>query len=415
MPATRAKAQRIERRETDDRDAGFDVVPSTHIDPTTALTRVEKAFDTKGAKLRKDPEASEALRQGFRGGTIQPLKNASAADKLSALKMTTIAKKAKNNERYGMENRGSDVAGDVLMGRLESVRAINKRAGRKIGSFVKDKLNHPIDARVAGNEFVSDLAAMGISIDQATNKLTFKGSEIEGAKGAENVIEKVVTRLREGIPNAKALHNLKGFIDENVTYGKNAEGLAGKAERALKKFRRNINETLGAQFPEYKKANRAYSDTIKALDAFQDVAGRKMNLLGENADKATGTLMRRLMGNAQSRVTLLDSIKEIEGVIKNHSDFGGLKQLEGSGLGKNDLLMLTLYANELDRVFGQAPRTSLQGSFDQSFHTAAKAATSKAGLVEASIDVAGKGIEYMRGINDDNAFKAIEELLKRDM
>lgn len=80
--------------------------------------------------------------------------------------------------------------------------------------------------------------------------------------------------------------------------------MSGDASNVLKDFRRDIDSVLDESFPDYNAANVAYSETIGVLDDFQDIAGRKMNLSGANADKATGTLMRRIAGNAQSRVRL---------------------------------------------------------------------------------------------------------------
>jgi hypothetical protein len=204
---------------------------------------------------------------------------------------------------------------------------------------------------------------------------------------------------------------MEKFIDEQVTFGKNAEGLAGQAESALKSLRRGIRERLGDVSPRYADANATYSETIDILDRFQEIAGRKMNLVGDNADKATGTLMRRLMGNAQSRIRLLDSIDEIESAAQK---FGGkgLKLIEGPGGSKNDLLTQVLFADELDEVFGPAARTSLQGEFDSVMKRAARAGTSNAGAADVAIDVGVGLVERARGINQENAFKSIKKLLK---
>jgi len=63
-------------------------------------------------------------------------------------------------------------------------------------------------------------------------------------------------------------------------------------------------------------------------------------------------------------------------------------------------------------MLGSAPRTSLQGQFDQAFNTAAKAATSQGGMVDAGIGVVGKMAGKAFGINEENALKSIKDLLK---
>lgn len=140
------------------------------------------------------------------------------------------------------------------------------------------------------------------------------------------------------------------FIDEQVTFGKTAEGLGGKTERVAKGLRRQFDQLLDSSFPAYDKVNTQYADTVQALDAFQKAAGSTIDLASENADKAVGTLSRRLMSNAQSRVRLLDAI---EGLQSTASKYG--KTFD------DDVVSQALFVDELERVFGPSARTSLQG------------------------------------------------------
>ena len=388
--------------------------------PTQMPTGVERFFDTKGPKVKVDPLSSAVLKQGFRPGVIQPMKNASKPDKALMFEMTEIGEKAKKDELFGMENRPGDVAGDLLMGKLDVIRRANKRSGKAIKPITDSMKGKMVDVMEVGEKLSDALDDMGVTLTRGeSGKLTadYLGSNIEGATALtgrlDNILQRVDRVAGSGEIDAFALHQLKQFIDDQVTFGKNSEGLSGQTERVLKKLRADINDTLGANFPEYAEANKTYSGTIKALDAFQKVAGRQMDLLGDNADKATGTLMRRLMSNAQSRITLLDSLKGIDAAVDQFSAYGGPLRIEGKGGVKNDLKMLVLYADELDRILGAAPRASLQGQFDQAFGTAARAATSKSGLFEASVDFAGKQFEKAQGINEDNAIKSIKELLRK--
>jgi len=433
-PAKRGMVKQIEAGSNDPALAGYEVARTgqkPESDPDLPIadeqTGIERFFDTKGPRVKTDKRAVRAIKQGWREGVIQPLKNASVPDRALATRMTNIAERAKKDELYGMENRPGDVAGDLLMGRLDIIRKANKRAGQAIKPTVEKMRGQRVDVSGAGDTFSQKLNEMGITFSHPETgqilrneagdiEINFSGSDIEGLAGPENVIKRIIKRIDsvggDGQIDAAKLHQLKKFIDEQVTFGKNAEGLAGETERALKGLRADINRTLGENFPSYAKANETYSGTIDVLDAFQDVAGRKMNLLGDNADKATGTLMRRLMSNAQSRITLLDSLNGIDDAVTKYGGYGGPLRIEGKGGAKNDLKMLVLYADELDRILGSAPRTSLQGQFDQAFGTAARAATSKSGLFEAGVNVAGKVIEKGRGINEENAIKTIKELLR---
>jgi hypothetical protein len=133
-----------------------------------------------------------------------------------------------------------------------------------------------------------------------------------------------------------------------------------------------------------------------------------MNLSGPNADKATGTLMRRVLSNAQSRITLLDSVDDIEKIAKKYERFKGEldpTRIEGpfTSTLDDDLLGQVLFVDELDAVFGTTARTSLQGQVEQAV---------KQGPVGVAAEAVAKGAEKLRGINEENAFKSIKELLQ---
>jgi hypothetical protein len=209
-----------------------------------------------------------------------------------------------------------------------------------------------------------------------------------------------------------AAHRMKRLIDNNVTFGKTKTGLSGDAERALKSFRANLDASLDNTFPAYDKANIAYADTIGALDSIQSALGTKLDLKGPQADKALGTKLRGLLSNNATRVNLLDATKEIESVAKKHGAKGKLL-VEGKGLGSDDLLNQILFVDELDSRFGPVARTSFQGQIDQAAQRGVSALTeAKVSPVTAAIKGAASIAEKFRGINDDNAFKAIKDLLK---
>lgn len=396
--------------------AGFRLKPG--VKRPKQPTRLQEFLDIGGPKIEKFPAAQDAIKQGFGRGVVAAVQGSTKADKASMRKMVHKMGRIRDNARYGMRNRPSDVTGDLLMQRLNVVRTANTEAGKSIKPIAESLAGTKVNVQEMGQSFSDSLNDMGIALkknDDGEIVPNYLDSDIEGVKGAEAVITKVVNRIQrvagDGNIDAFKLHKLKKFIDEQVTFGKNAEGLAGQAETALKGLRREIRLRLEEVSPKYADANATYSETIAILDRFQEVAGRKMNLLGDNPEKATGTLMRRLMGNAQSRIRLLDSIDEIE---KAAFKFGGKGKLliEGKGSGKNDLLTQVLFASELDEVFGPAARTSLQGEFDAVMKRSARAATGQGGALDVAVDVVAAGVKKGRNINEEAAFKAIRDLLR---
>lgn len=378
-------------------------------DKNVAKFKLQESMRTGKVKAVKDKVAIESMKQGFDEGVIAAVKGSSKADKAKMLEMTNIMETGKRNSKYAATNRPSDVAGDSLMKRVKAVQDANKAAGKQLDVVAKSLKGQRLDFNPIGQKFVDDLADMGVSVTDDL-KLNFKGSDIEGLKGPENAINQIFNRMKSSSANnAFSAHKLKRFIDEQVTYGKNAEGLAGNAERILKSLRKDIDTRLDSKFPEYDRVNTAYAETIGALDAFQDAAGKKMNLTGKNADKATGTLLRRLMGNATSRVNLMDSVDLVEQTANKYKNFKGVDKsgrfLEGAKKISfdDDLLSQILFVDELDNVFGPVARTSFQGQIRQAIPVSKP---------DAAIKAAEAGIKKIKGVSQEGAFKAIKKLLK---
>ncbi len=408
-PTKQRIAKLIGEGSTDVETAKFEIKPGTAA-PKTERTGLQKLLDIGGAKVQADVEATGAIKQGFDEGVIAAVKGASQTDKTKMAKMVDIMERGKKNARFAALNRPSDVAGDSLMQRFRAVRTANRTAGSQLDGVAKSLKGQNVDSSPAVNTFIANLDEIGVRLGP-DNKPLFDGSDIEGVAGAERVINQIVKRMRDTkTPDGHDVHRLKRFIDEQVTFGKTVEGLSGRTESILKSLRRDLDGILDKQFPEYDKVNTVYSETIGAIDALQDVAGKKLDLTAPNADKATGTLLRRLMSNAQSRVRLLDSIDEIEGVARKHGGFGK-ELIEGPTSGKDDLLTQILFVDELDSVFGPAARTSLAGELGKEIKRGAGVA--RGGLFEAGVEVAGKVAEKARGINEQAAFKSIKELLKK--
>ena len=363
--------------------------------------------------------ADETIKQGFDEGVIAAVKGASDADRIKLAEMIDIMEKTKKNKKFALNNRPSDVAGNTFNNRVGVVIDANKEAGKRLDDVANSLKGQFVDHSPAMNSFIDDLEAIGVSLtknDKGSLKPNFKGSDIEGLSGPELVITRVVNRLASiETPDAHSIHRAKRFIDEQVSFGKSAEGLTGRTEGILKSLRRNLDGILDEKFPDYNEVNTVYSETIGAIDELQGAIGKKIDLTGVNAKKALGTKLRTLMGNGQNRVNLLDSIKEIDDIAKKHGGFGK-KLLDApadvAAKLKEDLMTQVLFVDELDRVFGPVARTSFQGQIDQALKQGVNAATTKQGAIDLALTGAGKLAEKAQGINEANAFKSIKELLK---
>lgn len=369
-------------------------------------------------KIVKDVKARETIRQGFDEGVISPIKRANRPTKDSMLRALAIMETGKKNRVFALKNRPSDVAGNILAQRYDAIKTANKEAGKAINEIAENQLrDKPIDVSGPVEQFGVGLDEFGVRlVDDGKGGLRPDFADSSIAPGDRRPLIEVIrqmNRLNKVIgqrgTGAFEAHQLKRIIDDNVTFGKKITGLGARTEILLKNFRRGLDEQLDTAFPAYNDANTKFAATRSASESLENVA-RSLDFESPKKDKSIGTLLRRVMGNATSRVRLLDAIDEVENTYKQ---FGGSKNLriEGPSLGSDDLMTQILFVDELDRVFGPVARTSLEGEVGRSTERALRAAASRAGFAEEIIRGAGKLAERARGINEENAIESMRELL----
>ena len=321
--------------------------------------------------------------------------------------MLQVLKRGLKNERFRVENRPTDIVGSSIVERFRHIKKINREAGELVGKEAKNLKGKEVDISAPTESFSKKLDDFGVGLvddGKAGFKADFKETSL--APGDRGPIKEVIRQMnrlgKKGEPDGFAAHELKRIIDRNVTFGKVKTGLSGDAERALKELRSGLNTVLGEASPAYKKANKRFSETIDALDRLSTAVGRNVDLFGERADKSVGTQSRRLLANVQSRVPMIDAIKDLETIAANT----GAKF-------KDDIITQAMFADELDRMFGAPARTSFKGQIEQAVQKGSRAATSAAGAGSEAIGIAAKLSERARGINKENAIKSIEALLAR--
>lgn len=357
-------------------------------------------------KAKGDPLSIESIKQGFDQGVVSTVKGASQADKSKMAQMVSIMKRGKEDALYALKNRPSDIAGNSLLDRVGHVKAINREAGSNLDDVAKTLKGRQVDAVEPINKFLDNLEEMGVVLDKNLKPM-FKNSDVEFSAGPKSAIKNIVEILSRGEkgvpPDAFRLHKVKRAIDEMVEYGKTGEGVKGNTKRILKELRHDLDGVLDSNFPQYNEVNTIYSDTVSALGSLQDVAGKKLNFFGPNADKATGTLLRRMMSNVQSRVNLVDAVDDLNSVSAKYG-----------GQFTDDISTQMLFADELDNVFGPVAKTSLAGEVSKGFRKGAEAVTGQRTVLGTVTEVGAAAAEKLRGINEESAFKAITELLGRE-
>lgn len=357
------------------------------------------------AKVVKDPLAIETIKQGYDEGLIASLKAENPETQREALRMVNISEESKKNRKFGIDNRPADIAGDALQEKLSYIKKTKSDAGSELDKIANDLAGKPVDTTPAVNDFIADLDRNGVKLD-ANNNPNYTGSKFEGDEKSQKILDIIIRRAKDSsMTDAKGAHILKGFIDDKTNYGVSKEGLSGDAERIVKKFRAGIDGALDNTFDNYNQANIKYADTITALKNFQDAAGGTVDLFGPNADKALGTVSRRLLGNAQSRANLLTSLDEIDNVA---SKYGGNFPI--------NVKTLADFAGELDRVHGSHASTSFLGEIEKGTATGIKNAhrdLSQTTMTGALLQGGAKAYDYLNRVTPETQYKSMKELLAR--
>lgn len=407
-----AKKQEIARRiEEGSKDSDLAKYKQKDLQPWERM-------EGKKAKVENDPLAVEAIKQGFDKGVIQSVKQASKADKFKMRQMVELKKKSLLNQEEGAVNRPSNIAGKSVGDMVREVERKRVYAGSELDKIAKG-LNEPVDIDGPVRNFVDDLAGDGIKLEPTPDgkmSVNFKGSAIEGERPLEIAISRIVNRMNDtAVPNAYDVHRLKQFIYNKVNYAKSKGGLAGGVEVKLKRLAESLDSTLDNQFPVYDRVNKQYAAARQAVDAIEGIADSKLDLNNPFKDNNYGTLLRRTMSNTVSKDRLMDALQQIQEVANSK----GFDLLDADNPGKfqgktfsDNLIAQALFVDELDVMFKPQGRTSFQGQIGQAIERTGEAATSNSSLIGEGLRALGRGAEKLRGINEENAFKSIIDLLK---
>lgn len=379
---------------------------------TQAMRQAIEAGDSKAAgymidganKVVKDKAARELMRQGQRTATFEPGKvslfsGASKSDHKAFGKMLNIAQAGMKNAKEAALNRPGKVVGDTLIRRFNHVLKVNRQAGRDVSKAAQSLKGQSVDVSPARVNFTQSLDDAGITVNE-NNTLNYANSVFDGDAGSQKLLDALwrKTGSLEKSGDGLLIHNFKKFIDNQVDFGKKAaKPITAEAERLAKGLRAEINGVLRNASDDYKAANDVFSETIGALNDFRDVAGRNFNIDSPNVSEFVGKLSRRILSNAQSREPLIDSIHQLEKVGRRHG-----------GQFDDDIATQLMFVEELEKTFGSFAPTSLQGEMAKAGRQALSG--DRQGLV---LTAAEKAVEKARGVNEDNALKALREFINR--
>lgn len=371
-------------------------------------------YTVLGRDVVPDAPAQFALKQGWEENLVAAVKQSTPKTREQMLKMLDMKKREKADLTALKEGgRASDVAGDALMDRYKFIREQMNTARNNLDDIAKNELaGQPVSLQGAFDVLNKHLRDLDVEVVGTTSTgkpmLNFKNSLIAQDRSAQRIIRQVVDLMEQGKPtvggtgvDALRLHNLKRQIDTLIDYtAKSGKGLTESGQRFAKDMRGILNRQLRELNEGYAKANDTLSEGINLIERFQKSAGAKVDMTAPDADKLVGQQLRRLFSNVQSRVDMDTTIRQMDDMVKR---LGGKFD--------TDVYDLAQFANALDRRFGATAQTGFQGSIE----AAGKNVLRDVPLTKTQMAIAGveKAAERIRGINEPNAFRAMEELLRR--
>ncbi len=377
--------------------------------------RVATKMLTKEGEIVTDKVAKEAVRQGIAEADVALIKSSSNADKIKMDKMLTIRESQLTNKR--VTDRATDVVGDTFVNNVaKPIEKLNREAGAKLEVVAKRLAGKKVDPTPAISKFAESLEGSGITVRE-NGTLNFKNSNFEGLKSAQALITNVWNRAKRvgRTGDALQLHRTKSYIDEIVNYGKEAEGLSGKAQSMLKQFRHEVDFILDTNFPQYNKVNTQYAETINELNKMAIAIGRKFRLGDSFADAQSGVAMRRILSNTQSRAEMLKMLDGMQRVAKKYG-----VQID------DDIITQANFADVLEKMLGSEAPNSLLGNLEKGLESfgsssgfggaqqigSAGSEFARGSVVKGTIKAGGVMIDVLRGINQESRIKALRALLK---
>lgn len=369
---------------------------ATQIKPFVSGKAAAYNFDDELGKAVKDKRFQTALTEtAVPADDLALIKASQKSDYKSYKDMIKIAQ---SDNVYDVEKPISRV-GDTVKERIKFIAGEQGKAALAIDETARTTLSKTIPKITqAVNSFEDDLVSKGIDInkvDKAGNltKEAFDDSDYADIPGVQRVFNTILKRARALQERGFAAHQLKRFIDEQVEYGKTAEGLTGSADRMVKNFRRAVDTILDESDEAYNKANVNYATAKKARDAVKKLFGKDFDVNADYSSMRAGEVMARILGNASAKP--LQAIDELETAAR-----------ELGGKFDDSVIAQVRFADLLEDITG-APTRSLSGQVERAGKRIANIKE-----ILKHIPFIGKPAEAIRDMMTRDPEERIEALLR---
>ncbi len=369
----------------------------------------------ESGRIGADPLAVEAIKQWDDPGLIQSVKTATPETQSRMLEMLEMRRRIGLSKRTGMYMRPSDITGQSAADRIQYLGGVLQDGRKALDSIAQNQLaGRVVNREPIVREFAEQLDALGaraVQTEAGDFTLDFTGSQISQNKTAQNIIRQVYSLLKEPQPvDALRMHNLKRQLDNIIDYKKSiGQGLSNAGQGFIRNIRRSLNNEIRRVSDEanlgYSEVNDSLSELLTLFDNLDDVMGSRTDIFDASSAQKMGQQFRKTMSNYGVRTDLLNAIQELDTVAAKYGgEFG------------DDMLDLAMFANALDTRFGPVASTSFRGEIvaaqQQAAREQAVRTAARGNLPEILLGRLMESYQKLRGINDEQAYKSMEELLR---
>lgn len=383
-------------------------------------------------KLVADELANEAIKQQFDAGDVQMIKTTTPATQAKMLQMLKNRESIAANSANDILLRPTNIVGDAVAERLKFIAQKSSDARNELNNIARTSLKgKPFDVAPIERTFMSSLDELGVGFNMAGGKpvFNFKGSIIQADRSSQRVLKDLADLMADstnGAPDALRAHNLKRQIDALVDWEKTPQrGLTQSGEKILKDVRVALNDALRSSDPNYARVNDVISQSLGLFDDLDRATASKITVKKTLSDsRGMGTELRKLFSNYQNRQDLDVAIRSMDDLAKQFAAqskstavgpyMGGPRVATAPDF-SDSIVDLARFANVLDDKFGTTAKTSFEGAGARAVKFGMQAAqggvtqAAARGLGEKAID----SLNRMRNIDEYNAYRSMEELLKR--
>lgn len=293
---------------------------------------------------------SEAVKRGFEPAQARVFSEINDIDKPVAKEMFQLAEDISTGKASVGDIRPIDIVGKKLQDDFKEVTNIQKEIGKGVDDVAKTLKGQVIDTTQLTQKVDDTLGEYNIKLtpdESGKTKIDFSESDFALSEQAQKEIAKAVNFISSGKKDAYAVHRIKKTLDTLIQGSKMGEGLQGKAKSLVQKLRRDADDFLDSNFPEYNNVNTEFKDAINIVENFK-------NSFKGNTKESFAQALRRVYSNSEKRGELKNAVNDLQKylVSKGKTD-------------RPDVYNLTEIAERIEDVYGTQAITGLKGQTER--------------------------------------------------